>query len=253
MDVFITMIVLSGLGGLLVVLHRAYAELSAISKQSAQFYTTAIETCNTIVSTSKENLGCYQQATLDMIEVQQLMLKTFQQVIQMTVNVNSQMESVANTCRQTSQLAIEAEGRAIDGYNLANMMVEANAKAYEKAAERLVSSLNVTDTACQTSMAALVNGFSGAASACQSAVSSVTSACEKSAELATKTCQELLHSAFPQPELNWSWHHENSFTCYFCQKRFPLTERESIGKYDYCIEHGSVRKERLLKEECGVS
>lgn len=253
MDMFIIIAVLSGGAGLAFVLKKAYVELASISQQSAQLYKQAIDTCNSIVAISRDSVGCYQRATTEMVQAQQLMLKAFQEVMKLTVDINGQMASVADTCLVTSRLAADAEERALDGYNLANTLVAQNTKAYETATERIVASLNVTDTACQTATAALVEGFSGAASACQSAVSSVTSACEKSAQLAAKTCQEVLHSAFPQPELNWSWHHENSFTCYFCQKRFPLTERESIGKYDYCIEHGSVRKERLLKEECGVS
>lgn len=71
---------------------------------------------------------------------------------------------------------------------------------------------------------------------------SVTSACRSASEAAAKTCHELLHSAFPEEKLNWNWHSENSFMCYYCQQRFPLTELDQQGGYSYCKQHGEMRR-----------
>ena len=46
---------------------------------------------------------------------------------------------------------------------------------------------------------------------------------------------------------------DNTFMCYYCHYWFTPDKLERIGKYDYCLEHGSRRKERMLKEEVGVS
>lgn len=59
---------------------------------------------------------------------------------------------------------------------------------------------------------------------------------------AAVTCQQILHSSFPEERLNWNWHTENSFMCYYCHYRFPLTELEQHGQYKYCREHGTARR-----------
>jgi len=129
MEVLFILAVLSGTAGLAVVVSRAYRELGAISQQSAQLYHTAVNTCNNITAISRENLGCYQQATSEMIQSHKLMLQTFEAVMKLTIDINSQMQEVADTCHHTSKLAIEAQEKTLDGYNLVNVLAEKNAKA----------------------------------------------------------------------------------------------------------------------------
>lgn len=74
------------------------------------------------------------------------------------------------------------------------------------------------------------------------AVERMSQSAKSITESAAITCQQILHSAFPDERLNFSWHAANSFMCYYCQHRFPLTELEQLGPYKYCKEHGLARQ-----------
>lgn len=38
------------------------------------------------------------------------------------------------------------------------------------------------------------------------------------------------------------------FVCYYCSRTLPYEKLEQIGKYDYCLEHGSARQKKLNGE-----
>lgn len=178
-------------------------------------------------------------------------------------NVAPALDSIAQSYREVIAAAVVMAASC-------EMAAESSKSIISFCGEAVSDSKHVADTVAQSyqllgetqkevmqSFAATANVAAAAsqqaAVTCQESVGAVIGACEGATQLAAKTCHQLLHSAFPNQNLDWSWHHENSFMCYFCQKRFPLTERETIGKYDYCLEHGTARKQRLLREECGVS
>jgi hypothetical protein len=152
---------------------------------------------------------------------------------------------VIKACQQLATSSKEAtkmyKQAAETNYQIAHTSLE-ELKLCKFFAEDVIRSYQSLGLVQKEMMDESINSSRQAASVCRSSVREVTETCEQAVDLAAKTCHEVLHAAFPSKTLDWSWHHENSFMCYFCQDRFPMTELDQQGQYKYCKEHGVARR-----------
>jgi hypothetical protein len=239
-----------------VVVIRASKELTLSSEKSVKAFEKLVETAVQLTHASREQAQLSQFVVDDVMRSHQAMRDSYDTIapaMEMIAKAYSDVIAASSAMELACHRSVET---CRDIVTVCKEVIFIN----QHTAEELIDSHKLLGNVQQEVMSRFEATANVAAAAshqaavtCQQSVESVTGACEAAAQLAVKTCHEVIHSAFPARDLDWSWHHENSFTCYFCQRRFPMTEKETIGKYDYCIEHGTMRKERLLREECGVS
>jgi hypothetical protein len=179
---------------------------------------TTLWVCHKITQISKETIAACQRVE----EGRRYALASYQEAI------------------QEGQETAKADGILIgDAYQSYKTLADEAAQSYRILADSIIQSYKTMGGEYESITKAVAASYKESSDACQNSMKVVADICRQAVSQAT------LHAKGS----NEPWASGTSFTCHYCHNRFPITELETIGKYDYCLEHGLARQQRMLEEE----